>query len=85
MINITDKTSDRCIMIRDAIDRGVTSIKMDGHYYIVINKGDSQNTGLTVAAGNVPLLNIKSRSIRAVKYDTLVEIVDLSINVLKPD
>lgn len=85
MIEITDRTNERCVLIQIAAERGATSVKMDGHYYIIISKGDSQNTGLTVAAHHVPLFNIKSRSVRAVKYGTLVEIVDLSIGVLKSD
>jgi hypothetical protein len=58
---------------------------MDGHYYIIINKGDSQNANLTIGDHHVPLFNIKSRSMRAVKYDTLVETVDLSVTVIKSD
>lgn len=85
MIEIIDKTNDRCVQIQFAAERGATSVKMDGHYYILISKGDSQNTGLTISDGHVPLFNIKSRSVRAVKYGTLVEIVDLSIGVLKSD
>ncbi len=79
MIRIKDVSSPNCVPISDAHAADATSVKLDGHCYIIIKNGDSQNTKLHIDGRNVALLNIKSRGIRAVDYSTLVEVVNLDI------
>jgi len=85
MISVIERSSKRSMRISDAIAGNATSVKLDGHNYIIINNGDSQYTKLTYPSGYVALLNVKSRGIRAVPGEVYVEVVDFSITVTKED
>jgi hypothetical protein len=51
-------------------------VRYQGNVYLTVKKADSQHTqcpGLRITPGYIPLLNIKSHTLRGVHVDELVE------------
>jgi len=81
MISISDCDNPNVVTMKDALERSSTSVKFEGHYYMLIQKGNSQCTNFSCDSGYAPVINLNSRTIRAINYNARVEIIDLSINV----
>jgi hypothetical protein len=74
VVKITDKSDLRLVTLAEAVNVGrVSVVRLQGNVYLVVDKGMSQHTGFRVTPGFIPLINVKSRTIRAVRGSDMVE------------
>ena len=77
MVKVTDKSGVRLVTLFDAVNVGhAPVVRYQGNVYLTVKKADSQHAqcpGLRVTPGYIPLMNLKSHTLRAVHVDELVE------------
>ena len=77
MVSITDKTGLRLVSLANAINVGhATVVRYQGNVYLVVRKAESQHThcpGLRTTPGYIPLINLKSLTIRGLHGNEMVE------------
>jgi hypothetical protein len=83
-IKIIDESNPNLCTMEAAVKAKATSVKLDGFTYLVIKSGESMYTSLSCRKG-FPAFNIRSRTIRSIAKDTLVEVVSLEVKVSSGD
>lgn len=84
MVKIVDKSDLRLApLISVVLDEHAPCVRYQGNVYLIVKKADSQHTGLRVTQGFIPLMNVKSHTMRAVCSQELVEPLNAEI-VLTP-
>lgn len=86
MLKITNRTSDTMVSLGDAQSMYAHCVRYQGNLYWLVKKSTSRHTenlARHVAPGFIPLLNIKSQTLRAVLHTEEVELVDAEVIITK--
>lgn len=86
MLKITNKISDTMVSLGEAQNSHAHCVRYQGNLYWLIKKTTSQHTqnlARHVPPGFIPLLNVKSQTIRAVLHVEEVELVDVEVIITK--
>lgn len=69
-----------CVTAQQALDQH-SCFRLNGHTYAFLTKTKSQYTELEIERGYLPAFNLKSQTLIGVKSETLVDLVDVEVQV----